>query len=157
MSKENHDNSEKFFSTDEIERQILTIRGQHVLLSQQLARLYGMKVKAFNQTVRRNPKFFPEGSIFQLSEWEFFEADSYLPANYWGGIRRANPYAFTLDAIIPLQYLLRRHGHDGLDQAVFRAFMDKRKRLEIGGGERIQMLDNDFPSGKIVPTLHNKP
>ncbi len=137
MFEYNNNNSEKIFSTDEIDRQILTIRGQHVLLSQQLAKLYCMKVKAFNQTVKRNPGLFPEGSIFQLSEWEFFEADSYLPPNFWGGIRRANPYAFTLDAIIPLQYLLRRHGSDELGQTIFRAFMDKRKRFEIGGDERI--------------------
>jgi len=50
---------------------IMLIRGEKVLLSQQLAELYGVSVKALNQAVRRNIHRFPADFMFQLSDQEF--------------------------------------------------------------------------------------
>jgi hypothetical protein len=50
-----------------IESLILTIRGQKVMLDADLAELYGVPTKVFNQAVKRNADRFPEDFIFQLT------------------------------------------------------------------------------------------
>lgn len=47
---------------------IMLIRGEKVLLSQQLAELYGVSVKALNQAVRRSLDRFPADFMFQLPD-----------------------------------------------------------------------------------------
>ena len=51
---------------DAIEAQVLVIRGQRVLLAQQLATLYGVETKVLNQAVRRNLVRFPDDFMFRL-------------------------------------------------------------------------------------------
>ena len=55
---------------ERIERRILLVRGQKVLLDFQLAELYEVETKALNQAVKRNLERFPEDFMFQLSEVE---------------------------------------------------------------------------------------
>ena len=52
-----------------IERRILLLRGQKVMLDFDLAELYGVETRALNQAVKRNRERFPEDFMFQLS-WE---------------------------------------------------------------------------------------
>ena len=42
-----------------IESQIFLVRGQKVLIDSDLAALYGVEVRTFNQAVRRNKNRFP--------------------------------------------------------------------------------------------------
>ncbi len=56
---------------ERIEKSILQLRGQKVLLDSDLAALYGVATKAFNQAVRRNVARFPDDFMFQLSKEEF--------------------------------------------------------------------------------------
>jgi len=53
-----------------IESLILVIRGQRVMLDADLAALYGVSTKVFNQAVKRNLNRFPEDFMFQLSKQE---------------------------------------------------------------------------------------
>jgi len=55
---------------ERIERTILLIRGQKVMLDVDLAYLYGVPTKVFNQAVKRNKKRFPENFMFQLTKEE---------------------------------------------------------------------------------------
>ena len=50
-----------------IESLILTLRGQKVILDADLAELYGVPTKAFNQAVKRNADRFPPDFLFQLT------------------------------------------------------------------------------------------
>jgi hypothetical protein len=43
-----------------IETLILTLRGQKVILDADIAELYGVPTKVFNQAVKRNADRFPE-------------------------------------------------------------------------------------------------
>lgn len=52
-----------------IERRILLLRRQKVMLDFDLAELYGVETRALNQAVKRNRERFPEDFMFQLS-WE---------------------------------------------------------------------------------------
>ena len=56
---------------ERIERRILLLRGQKVMLDFQLAELYGVPTKVLNQAVKRNLERFPEDFMFQISEAEF--------------------------------------------------------------------------------------
>ncbi len=50
-----------------IERKILLIRGQKVMLDSDLAKLYGVTTKRLNEQVKRNRSRFPEDFMFQLT------------------------------------------------------------------------------------------
>ena len=54
---------------------IFQVRGEPVVLDSDLAALYGVETRAFNQAIRRNLHRFPPDFAFQLSaeEWEAFK------------------------------------------------------------------------------------
>jgi hypothetical protein len=82
-------------SVERIERSILLIRGQKVMLSGHLAELYDVETRALNQAVKRNIIRFPGDFMFQLSEAEAQQlvSQNVIPhKKYFGGSR---PYAFT--------------------------------------------------------------
>ena len=54
-----------------IKNQIHTIRGKQVMLDSDLARLYGVETKRFNEQVQRNKNRFPDDFMFQLTDDEF--------------------------------------------------------------------------------------
>jgi hypothetical protein len=78
-----------------IERNIFLIRGQKVILSTELAELYGVEPKVLVQAVKRNADRFPSDFMFQLNKQEFINLKSQIVTSSWGGLRRAMPYAFT--------------------------------------------------------------
>jgi len=55
---------------ERIERKILLIRGQKVMLDADLAELYGVTTKALNQAVKRNSERFPPDFMFRLNRRE---------------------------------------------------------------------------------------
>jgi hypothetical protein len=54
-----------------IERKILWINGQKMMLDSDLAALYGVTTKRLNEQVYRNLKRFPQDFMYQLSQEEF--------------------------------------------------------------------------------------
>ncbi len=54
-----------------VKSRIYLIRGQKVLMDNDLASLYGVASKVLNQAVKRNNSRFPPDFMFQLSEEEF--------------------------------------------------------------------------------------
>jgi hypothetical protein len=52
--------------TSRIETTILMVRGNRVILDNDLAAIYGVTTKALNQAVRRNAERFPADLVFQL-------------------------------------------------------------------------------------------
>lgn len=63
-------NNIQIIGEEQIERSILLIRGQKVLLDVDLAELYGVPTKRLNEQVRRNLERFPPDFMFQLDEQE---------------------------------------------------------------------------------------
>ncbi len=57
--------------SERIERCILLMRGQKVMLDTDLAELYGVSVKRLNEQVRRSVRRFPSDFMFQLSREEY--------------------------------------------------------------------------------------
>ena len=80
--------------TARIERSILLMRGQKVMLDSDLAELYGVETKVLLQAVKRNIRRFPDDFMFQLTKEEFQILRSQTVTSSWGG-RRHPPYVFT--------------------------------------------------------------
>ncbi len=80
-----------------IERRILLLRGQKVMLDADLAELYGVETRRLNEQVRRNAARFPEDFMFQLSAEETQSLRSQFatlkPGR--GQHRKYLPYVFT--------------------------------------------------------------
>jgi ORF6N domain len=55
---------------EQIDEMIRTIRGVRVMLDRDLAKIYGVPTKAFNQAVKRNRQRFPEDFMFRLTQEE---------------------------------------------------------------------------------------
>jgi hypothetical protein len=58
--------SKEIIPIQQIAQSIYVIRGQRVMLSQDLAILYGVATKILNQAVKRNAVRFPADFVFQL-------------------------------------------------------------------------------------------
>jgi hypothetical protein len=94
--------SDLIIPAERIGQRIFYLRGNKVMLSSDLADLYGAAVNAFNQAVRRNLARFPEDFMFQLNLEEFNDLKSQIVTSSWGGMRRALPYAEQkLDLSVP--------------------------------------------------------
>lgn len=59
-----------------IARKIYLIRGEKVILSADLAELYGVEPKVLIQAVKRNIERVPQDFMFQLSDQEFINLKS---------------------------------------------------------------------------------
>ena len=112
-----------------IENNIYLIRGQKVMLSTRLAKLYAVKVKALIQAVKRNIERFPEDFMFQLTGPEYEILKSQFVTSSWGGIRRANPYAFTEQGVAMLSSVLNSKRAIQVNIAIMRAFVKLRQIL----------------------------
>ena len=75
---------------------ILFLRGQRVVLDEDLAVVYGVSTKRLNEQIRRNIERFPEDFLFQLTVQEVSDLRSQIATSREGrGGRRYRPYAFT--------------------------------------------------------------
>jgi len=108
---------------------IFVLRGQKVILSQDLAALYGMTVGALTQAVKRNPYRFPKDFVFQLTAEEFRNLKSQIVISSWGG-RRHLPYAFTEQGVAMLSSVLNGQRAVKVNIAIMRAFVKLRETLE---------------------------
>ena len=61
---------QSLISTNEVEKLMLNVRGQNVLLDRDVAMLYGVETRIVNQAVKNNPLKVPEGYIIELDEKE---------------------------------------------------------------------------------------
>ena len=106
-----------------LENKIYLIRGQNVMLSTHLAKLYGIEVKVLIQAVKRNMGRFPEDFMFQLTKNEYKILKSQFVTSSWGGIRRANPYAFTEQGVAMLSSVLNSERAIQVNIAIMRTFV----------------------------------
>ena len=112
-----------------IERKICLIRGHKVMLSMDLARLYGVPTMRLNEQVKRNIKRFPDDFMFQLSNAEYKILKSQIAISSWGGARRATPYAFTEQGVAMLSSVLNSERAIHVNIAIMRAFVKLRQIL----------------------------
>ncbi len=114
---------------ERIERSILLVRRQKVMLDADLAALYGVETRVLVQAVKRNLERFPEDFMFQLSREEFDILRSQsVTSSDWGG-RRYPPYAFTEQGVAMLSSVLRSRRAIQVNIEIMRAFIRLRQML----------------------------
>lgn len=116
--------------TEYIAQAIRVIRNQKVLLDADLAALYGVETKRFNEQVKRNRARFPDDFMFQLTEAEFAALRSQsATSNTRRGGRRYLPYAFTEHGAIMAATILNSPWATEVSVYVVRAFIRLREVL----------------------------
>ena len=111
-----------------LDQQILTVRGQRVILASDLAALYGVEVKMLNRAVKRNTGKFPDDFVFLLTKEEFAILKYQIGTSSWGG-SRALPYAFTEHGAMMAANVLRSPRAAQMSVFVVRAFVRMRAWL----------------------------
>lgn len=113
-----------------IERSIHVVRGQKVLLDQDLAVLYGVTTKRVNEQVRRNPARFPPDFMFRLTaaEWDSLRSQN-ATSNAGRGGRRFLPFAFTEHGAVMLANVLSSPRAVQASILVVRTFVKLRELL----------------------------
>lgn len=123
----------ELIAVSKIAQSIHLLRGQKVMLSQDLAELYEVPVKALNQAVKRHAARFPGDFVFQLTTKEFNNLKSQFVTSSWGGLRRARPYAFTEQGVAMLSSVLNSPRAVKVNISIMRAFVKLRAALEKNG------------------------
>jgi hypothetical protein len=121
--------SKKTPSIARVAHSIFYLRGQKVMLSQDLSALYGVTVSALMQAVKRNTTRFPNDFMFQLSAEEFTNLKSQFVISSWGGLR-SRPYAFTEQGVAMLSSVLKSERAARVNIAIMRAFVKLRETME---------------------------
>ena len=119
-------------TSKKIENQIYTVRGQQVMLDSDLASIYQVETKVFNQAVKRNANRFPESFRFQLAQQEFdtinLRSQIVTSSLNYGG-RRYLPYVFTEQGIAMLASVLRSTVAIKVSIEIMNAFVEMRRML----------------------------
>ena len=112
-----------------IEKAILLIRGQKVMLDADLAKLYGVSTKVLNQAVKRNQRRFPADFMFRLTKHEKNElvtnCDRFQKLKHSTSL----PRAFTEQGVAMLSSVLNSDRAIDVNIEIMRAFVRLRKML----------------------------
>jgi hypothetical protein len=154
-----------------IETSILTVRGQKVILDTDLAELYGVLTKVFNQAVKRNLNRFPDDFAFQLTAEEFAAlrlpnssqtamslpatADKEAVAPNWSQFVTSSkrhrgaayrPWAFTEHGALMAANILRSERAVEMSVFVIRAFVLAREHLAANAAilKRLAEIDKNL-------------
>jgi hypothetical protein len=114
-----------------ITSKIYLVRGQKVMLDNDLAELYKVETRRLNEQVKRNIDRFPEDFMFQLTEDEWNNLKSQFATSSlenWGG-RRKLPYAFTEHGVLMLSSVLNSKRAIAVNIQVMRVFTRIREML----------------------------
>ncbi|HLE41477.1 MAG TPA: ORF6N domain-containing protein [Nitrospirota bacterium] len=111
-----------------VEKKIVLIRGQKVILDVDLSELYRVPTKVFNQAVKRNIDRFPKDFMFQLTADEALAIRSQFVTASKRNIRYL-PYAFTEHGIIMAASILNSQRAIDASVYVVRAFVKLREMI----------------------------
>jgi hypothetical protein len=131
---------------NQIENLIYLIRGERVMLDQDLANLYQVETKALIQAVQRNRNRFPEDFMFQLSFQEFTALRSQIVTSKGRGGRRTAPYVFTEHGVAMLSSVLRSERAVDINIHIVRAFVKLRQLIASHPGllQRLNTLEQKY-------------
>ena len=116
---------------ESIERKILTIRKQKIMIDRDLAELYGVETKVLNQAVKRNFGRFPEDFMFQLTKEEKTEVVTICDHLASLKFSYRLPYAFAENGVAMLSSILNSEKAIQVNIQIMRAFNYlKRRYLE---------------------------
>jgi ORF6N domain len=124
---------------ERIERSILLLRGEKVILDQDIAALYGVETKTLIRAMKRNLDRFPPDFMFQLTLEEVENLRYQFGTSSWGG-RRYRPYAFTEQGVAMLSSVLRSEQAVRVNIEIMRVFVRLRQVMS-SRADLIRRLD----------------
>jgi hypothetical protein len=131
-----------------IEKRILLLRGQKVMLDADLSELYAVETRVLLQAVKRNMKRFPPDFMFLLNIQEVTILRSHsVMSRSWGG-RRHGIIAFTEQGIAMLSSVLKSERAVMVNIEIMRAFVHLRRALATHKelSEKIYELEQRYDS-----------
>jgi hypothetical protein len=128
---------------------IHVLRGERVLLSQDLAGLYAVPVKVLNQAVRRNIARFPLDFMFRLTRAEaevVLRSRSQFVTLKRGANVKYAPYAFTEQGVAMLSSVLRAPRAVEVNIAIMRTFVQLRRLMDSNRdlARKIEALERKY-------------
>ncbi|MBU6159032.1 MAG: ORF6N domain-containing protein [Bacteroidetes bacterium] len=136
-----------------IPERIYEMRGERVMLDFDLAALYGVTTKVFNQSVKRHSLRFPADFMFQLNKEEWLLLQSKISSKNTSGSLRSQfvtskngrggtrylPHAFTEQGVAMLSGILNSPQAIQMNIHIIRAFVEIRKVLLKESSLKIQI------------------
>lgn len=111
----------------DIRNLVYVIRGQQVMLDSDLAALYQVATKVFNQSVSRNSERFPAAFRFQLTTEEYDSIKRLRGTDKGRGGRRYLPYVFTEQGIAMLSSVLHSPTAVRMSIRIMNTFVEMRR------------------------------
>jgi hypothetical protein len=130
---------------ERIERAILMVRGQKVLLDRDLAALYGVETRVLNQAVRRNIDRFPADFMVRLSRKEISSISQFVTSS--GSLKFSKSvHAFTEQGVAMLSSVLNSPRAIRVNIEIMRAFVHLRQMLAHNTelGRRLAELEKKY-------------
>lgn len=146
------ENTDINISSEKIQGLIYIVRGKQVMLDSDLARLYQVETKVFNQAVKRNIKRFPESFRFQITEEEYNSLRSQFVTSKGG--RRYLPYVFTEQGIAMLSAVLRSDVAIQVSIRIMETFVEMRRYM--ANNELLYKKVNDLETHLIESDIQHK-
>ena len=170
----------ELITTDEenIKNKIFTIGGLQVMLDRDLAELYEVETKVFNQAVKRNENRFPDDFRFQLSEAEHQHLRSQIVTSSEQNSLRSQsvtlksnrgkhtkylPYVFTEQGVSMLSAVLKSDIAVDISVKIIRSFVNMRKLISNNAliFQRLKTLEqkqftNDEKFNKLFEAIEEK-
>jgi hypothetical protein len=118
---------DKSIAPEQIASAIFIVRGQRVLQDSELAALYGVSTKRFNEQVRRNRKRFPADFMFQLTAEETSSLRSQIATlkTSRGQHRKYSPYVEETSSLASIRAALRAYVRFRVGQTVSNSRSDR--------------------------------
>jgi ORF6N domain len=166
MTKDSSDSSAKSGGIPSLPR-IHTVRKKKVMLDSELAALFGVETKVFNQAIRRNAAKFPADFAFQIGREELANLRSQFVTSSsaaagptrsqtvilkaHGGLRYL-PWVFTEHGAIMAAMVLRSEHAVAMSVFVVRAFVQMREQISsnLGVLKRLAEIDKKLLEHDVV-------
>ncbi len=118
----------------DIEKLIVTVRGEQVLIDQDIARIYGVTTKRLNEQAKRNVARFPSSFRFELTKEEVSEVVANCDHLQSLKFRSTLPYAFTEQGIGQLSTVV--HSKIAIERSIMimNAFVAMRRFMVQNAG-----------------------
>ena len=114
---------------ERIDKLIIIVREQKVILDRDLAALYEVSTGNLNKAVTRNIDRFPADFMVQLTAGELSSLIFHFGTSSWGGTRKP-PRAFTEQGVAMLSSVLRSKRAVRVNIEIMRAFVRLRRMLQ---------------------------
>jgi len=114
---------------ERLEKAIVLVRGEKVMLDRDLAELYGVETRTLNQAVRRNLERFPPDFMFELTRAEITGISQFVTSSRLKFSKRVT--VFTEQGVAMLSSVLRSKRALPVNVEIMRAFVRLRSARRL--------------------------